>query len=52
MICPFIATDAPARMGVAAIVRVDAARQANDMHATCVSTIQAARPGLRNTTQA
>jgi hypothetical protein len=52
MFCPSIATDAPARMGVAAIVRVDAARQANDMHATCVSTIATARPGPRNTTLA
>lgn len=52
MYCPFIATDAAARMGVAAVVRVDAARQGNDMQATGVSTTAMARPGPRNTTLA
>jgi len=43
MFCPSIATDAAARLGVAAVVRIDAAWQATGMRATCVSAIAKAR---------
>ena len=52
MYCPSIATDAATRMGVATVVRIDAARQATDMRATCVSTTAKARSGPGNTTLA
>jgi hypothetical protein len=52
MYCPSIATDAATRMGLATVVRIDAARQADDMRATCVSTFAKARFGPGNTTLA
>lgn len=49
---PSYATEAAARLGLAATVRRDAAEQAQPIHATCVSNVEAARPGPWGITQA